>query len=183
MGRDEVQRLHRLDQSGVGVALHRRYDLAKLRIGVRDRKALVSCLLRRVSSHVNESAIRALARRCRPVANVTDPVSFVDLGGLVSKARRERVPLSRQRRVDAKFEEPRIARLLSVSPSHARNPARQTDDGQHSPLQHSVSSVGPETGRLTSRTPDYAPYDATNHAIGHHYARRSGHAGSKSRAL
>src|SRR6516165_1361667 len=137
--RRHIDIVHLRDELGCRIGLGLRHHLGKLGIFAPGLEALVPFLLGRIAPNIDERVLGAYAQfgialLRNPVADIGDPVPRKDRSGVVREPLRERIALSRQRRVDAQLVESRSLPLLSIAPADSGYPEAQSEYCRDFPL-------------------------------------------------
>lgn len=135
----DVVRLH--DQLRLRVGFLPGHHFGKFGIIVGGIEAPVAFRFRRIAADIDEGIFRAdaklrIALLRDPISNIGYSVPGVNGRRAIGETRRERITLSRLRRVNAQFIKSRSSGLLRVTPTDARDAERDAQERRNFPFQH-----------------------------------------------
>src|SRR5262249_33003067 len=129
------------DELGFRVPLRVSHHLGEFRIVGPGLQPPVTLLFRRITPNIDERVLRTdtefgVAFLRYPIAHVGDPMSREDRRRPAGEPLRQRIPLSRQRSIDAQLIEPRCSALLRVAPGDSCRAESYSENRSDLPFQH-----------------------------------------------
>src|SRR5215831_10027551 len=131
------------DQLGGRIRLGLSHHLGEFGVIGPRLQPLVPLLLRRIAANVNERVLCADAKLRvaflrNPVTHIGDSMPCEDRRRPARETLRQRIPLSRQCRVDAQLVEPGCPALLRVAPSDSGRAESYAESRRNFPFQHTI---------------------------------------------